>query len=419
MFRAILLILVFLTNRTSMRKVLKYSLVSIVPLFIGIFLLKNNYFFSRKSLDSFYSYNEFIWDGKTYSSPLYIEKWQAEEDINRLVYTLEKAYIGGDFLDDEVKNAVQSLKKIPLNNSIEVSIFYEYISKVFDNISDLHANATFDAVCNIKNQRYSNNKNVGHLPWLVSLEKVDNDTSVLLIAITRFLDPSSHLWDGFLSSVEEKLPAASGVILDLRGNSGGNDCMGRKLADLLYGSSEWSWHVSKILFNNKSITLIMHANKIKELIECMKKTEANTDNLQKYYDNLVSQAIEVGEQKSSKKYIEREFSRSTINIEHIPKKPIFILMDMNCGSSGENMIDFLEDHPYALKIGENSAGAIHFGNVGFFLLPYSKIKISLGSQFKLYDDMRILEGKGIAPDYFITSIEAYEFVLDNFLTLAE
>jgi hypothetical protein len=79
-------------------------------------------------------------------------------------------------------------------------------------------------------------------------------------------------------------------------------------------------------------------------------------------------------------------------------KPIFILMDAGCGSSCESTIAAFEWHTYVKRVGENTQGCTHFGNVGALVLPNSKIEIQMPTQYSEFFDGRFIENIGISPD---------------------
>ena len=89
-------------------------------------------------------------------------------------------------------------------------------------------------------------------------------------------------------------------------------------------------------------------------------------------------------------------------------------MDAKCGSSCESTIDGFESHPYAKTVGENTAGYIHFGNIGYIVLPNSKIEVQTPTHFNHYRDGRFLEIVGLTPDIHVPKGEdAYSFLLAN------
>ena len=82
-------------------------------------------------------------------------------------------------------------------------------------------------------------------------------------------------------------------------------------------------------------------------------------------------------------------------------KPIAILTNKHCGSTGEIMVNLLEAHPRVTRIGEETGGCIHFSNMGFFFLPHSKLRINMPCQYRAYRDKRFIERTGIAPHIYV------------------
>ena len=80
------------------------------------------------------------------------------------------------------------------------------------------------------------------------------------------------------------------------------------------------------------------------------------------------------------------------------KKPIYILIDRKCASSCESVVEIFESHPYAKTIGENTGGFVHFGNMGFIVLPYSQIIVQMASDFWRFKDGRYIEFIGHTPE---------------------
>ena len=50
------------------------------------------------------------------------------------------------------------------------------------------------------------------------------------------------------------------------------------------------------------------------------------------------------------------------------------------------------------KVGENTNGTFHFSNTGTAVLPNSKFKVLIPSQYSEYYDRRFIERLGIEPD---------------------
>ena len=270
-----------------------------------------------------YTYRDFIWDGTPRPTPDYIERWQAEEEINRLIYALQN-YIGRIYTKKEVDAVILALRNFPLQDKIRCTTFAEGLGKLFERLPDKHAIVTLPGKGS-KSAQQSYNKNKTDLPFYVSLEPLGEGATgfILLIAITKFPPPSSPLWNGFLSSIKEKLPKAAAIILDLRGNQGGNDHMGRQLATLLYGTEQWGWNVSKILFNNQPITYVMFANNLQQKMVQMGKRGEDTTQLARWHRFLMQKAEEVAQQKNPPPYTTRTFPNPPSSPPRL-QLPIFV-----------------------------------------------------------------------------------------------
>ena len=68
------------------------------------------------------------------------------------------------------------------------------------------------------------------------------------------------------------------------------------------------------------------------------------------------------------------------------------------------------------RVGENTAGFIHFGNLGFFILPYSRMRGEIASTFNAYRDERFVEVSGIEPHLRVSSgKDAFETAFSDFI----
>ena len=352
-------------------------------------------------------YQMFIWNGKKPIPPIYITKEEAKKEVAQLIYALEN-YIGYNFLKEAVQKAINKFKALQYDEKIAVTNWYKQLAHIKDIIPDQHAKALLNGVKSM-NTYTNHNINQTQLPWLVVTKQL-NGKKVLLIGIVRFPDPSSSEWKGFLTKVQSGLQEAEAVVLDLRGNTGGDDRMGRALANLLYNSRLWPYPVKKIVRLQHPIVHVIRANQEKHKIKKMQAKGLSADELVKNHTELIKKAKY--HQPDSPIFETKYYEQQKLP-KNIPNMPIFILIDRHTGSSGENMVDFLENHPHVIKIGEPTAGTIHFGNMGLFILPYSKIIIFLGTQYKVYYDQRMREGKGIPPDYHVPAEKIFVFLLQK------
>lgn len=224
----------------------------------------------------------------------------------------------------------------------------------------------------------------------------------------RILMEFKMYWNGFLNLVKSKVVGVQLIIIDMRGNRGGDDTFGKKLSDLLAGTElktpygrQWTSQ------NPQSVQLFVNlfAYRIRKI-----KTKGNV--VPKHLEALKNKFIDkrmdaIAGKIPKEKYDNWGSSRSMTNFDlnKSVKKPIYILMDANCASSCESTIDFFEFNPLVKTVGENTAGYIHFGNNGLVVLKNSGIKVNVAMSYSGYKDRRFLEKVGLTPQLKVPSGE--------------
>jgi len=315
-------------------------------------------------------------------------------DISTLKYALTNAYSGYFFKNK--KSIDLALDQLQVKqSSINRKDFCELIAKSFRSVRDNHLTFKLGSeYC----QKRSIKGNVGrrykykeNKIWTID-RVIKKNNHILLITISSFPSQSSPKWNGFLNTVKKHISKVNSIIIDLRGNGGGDDTIGFELA--------------KLLTTNGKVTT-PYGPQYKITTKQGLTTRWNYFNLLKHFSKSEK------EESFFKDYIENEKSKYTNNnnndyvvVNNNEKKihkstairPIYILQDGACGSSCESTIDFFEHISPVTKIGENTAGSVHFTNLGFTLLPHSKIQVNIGSTFNTYLDNRFIEAVGISPD---------------------
>ena len=90
---------------------------------------------------------------------------------------------------------------------------------------------------------------------------------------------------------------------------------------------------------------------------------------------------------------------------------VIILVDNNCGSSGEGALRGLKTLRNSMVIGSNSIGCASFGNVVNYTLPNSGIPFAYGTDLRSFSDpMENVDGKGFLPDIWCDPSHALEAV---------
>lgn len=323
-------------------------------------------------------------------------------DIQQTIYSLDNAYSGSKFLP---KDEFQKLRKglLLIKAPMIARNLCEQIDLLMDQVSDNHLTAMFnDKPCFEKPHRtkpsVGNNfyKEKNNIPWNARLEKRNGKTA-LLVSITSFPKSTSPVWNGFIDSVKKLLPKAQFIIIDLRGNGGGDDSKGFDLSTLLAGSPlkepyapQWNSfkpETYQLFVNTFEYWARLRKSENKEVPPYI--LQLKQDFIAKRNASLQGQKPELG---SSEEKVREDF-----NYEKSIKKPIYILIDAGCASSCESTTDFFEFSPLVKTVGENTAGYVHFGNNGNIFLKNSGIKLQMAVSYTSYLDGRFIEKKGITP----------------------
>lgn len=345
---------------------------------------------------------------------------EVRHDISQAVYALNTAYSGKKFLPpgqfDELVKDIGSI-----DAPMKTEELCEKIDRSMELVSDNHLNAKFNnkncfKSLNPRTGKVGNNfyKEKNKIPWAVQLSKRNKKTA-LLISITGFPSSTNPVWNGFIESVKKELPKSNLVILDMRGNGGGDDSKGFALATLLAGAELKEPYAKQ--WNNpapeaQQVFINSFEYWIRQAKAEGKEAPAYLTDLKKKYTEKRDQALKAN---SSTEKVENDFKGSDFSIAKSIKKPIYILIDANCASSCESTTDFFEYNALVKTVGENTAGYIHFGNNGNVFLKNSGIKLQMATSYNSYTDGRFIEKTGITPKIQVPpGKNAMDFAWDDF-----
>jgi hypothetical protein len=82
------------------------------------------------------------------------------------------------------------------------------------------------------------------------------------------------------------------------------------------------------------------------------------------------------------------------------KSKIILWINKQCASACETFVEKLEGLRNVTIVGENTMGALHFGNPATFELPNSKLQVTLPYRLEEYDN-DAPEGIGYKPDIYL------------------
>lgn len=353
---------------------------------------------------------------------LELSKDQVKYDIEQTVYALNSAYSGRRFLPEgQHLRIIKSLQEI--QGPMTAAQLCLKIDTVLDSVADNHLGAKFNnkkCFSPATPRKASVGKNfyskTGNIPWKVKLSKKKGITA-LLISIVSFPSHKDPIWKGFLESVKKNLSKAQFVVLDMRGNGGGDDSFGYQLSDLLAGKKlkspygpQWTSQTpeSSQLFVNAFEDWMRQEEKDG------KQRPPHLIELKQKYEEKRDKAINRDLLEWKKERFNQD--EGEFEVEKSIKKSIYILVDAGCASSCESTIDFFEYNTFAKTVGENTAGYIHYGNNGKVFLKNSGIAIQMAISFNKYVDDRMLEKVGITPKIKVPpGKDAMDFAWKDFL----
>lgn len=226
----------------------------------------------------------------------------------------------------------------------------------------------------------------------------------------------SSAWNGFLDRVKSKISTTDLVIFDVRGNSGGDESTGYMLSALFHKEDNFKnllTPYAKQVTSQTPETLTLKMNSAKIGIRWDKEPKNYYQKWLVESENALTQVI-AGQRPEIREVHEKTIDKSWRFNGH--KLPIYILMDSRCASSCESSIDAFEMNPYVKKVGTNTSGTLHFGNITSLFLKNSKLNIQIPTHANFYRDNRFIEKVDIKPDITLpVGTDAFTFLKENIL----
>lgn len=187
------------------------------------------------------------------------------------------------------------------------------------------------------------------------------------------------------------------LIIDIRGNSGGNEIYPYKWVENYTEENIGYGNVSCSLATNTALNMLI--NSVQEIYKDPK---------------LISQVKNIVKVNNFG-WSEIEYSKNKrIKNENL----IIVLFDNQVASGGESFVRFLKQLDNVIFIGSNTSGVKTFGNMGMCKLPYSQLEINFGISLFFDWDLEFREGLGYLPDFWVDPTNslniALKFILNYF-----
>lgn len=282
---------------------------------------------------------------------------------------LINAYCGWPFHTEIVKRrALKELLNI-YNNAADMTAreYFESLRPVISDIPDCHIMLRFQKD-RIESRFRRTNPSVGkNITDAMIKTSVDNGIAIIGFA---GMYRNDHFQD-ILLAFDHDLKKSRALIIDLRGNSGGNSFYSDQFAYRLLGAKVAS---TKRIFVRKN----PDARKLWG-VDAPRKSAVDKNN-----DTDVSLLSQCD---TSIKF------NSATGYNH----PIYILTDCITMSAAEMFVARMKKHPLVKLVGENTAGGEVYGNLGFAALPHSRTMFAVGNDYRELEYPNF-ETNGFAPD---------------------
>ncbi|MBI4676946.1 MAG: hypothetical protein HY748_05130 [Elusimicrobia bacterium] len=249
------------------------------------------------------------------------------------------------------------------------------------------------------------------IPWKIEWRDVGG-ARVPVLGIREFHPFAHPAWRGLWDRMGALLRESPAVILDLRGNEGGDYEPGCHLARFFWGQEYPTPATHRTALDTAAAcALAYNAKKIRLLA-----SELNGLPEPAYLQEDMRKDMEgfLAAKSSATQAVESfEFSRPTIERRKLFRRPIYVLADERCASACELALLCLREHPRVRILGRSTQGSYRFGNVGVLVLPNSQIVVQVPRRFLFIKGREPRDAAGLEPDLLVpVETDAIEAALD-------
>ncbi|MBU7016174.1 MAG: hypothetical protein HXS44_01600 [Theionarchaea archaeon] len=229
----------------------------------------------------------------------------------------------------------------------------------------------------------------------------DRIGGIPVVRIRSFSDHHVEFLDQFISTAQ-KYRGEPCLIIDIRGNGGGNEEWPKKWIRRFTGQQP-SNNRYFTEFISKT-TMMGRANYFESLLDMFPDTSKYKVDM----DSFRAQA-DFFEMYSMEPHWSGPFSD---DIHVIPNDTtIIVLVNGYVTSAAEGFLIYLQQVENVILVGENSGGALVFGQMTLHQLPHSKIFCNLPISLNIPLDLVLREEKGFFPDLWIPAEDALNYVV--------
>ena len=292
-------------------------------------------------------------------------------DVAIFARLLIRVYVGWPVHNEVVKRRILKHLINIYNGAHEMSAdeLFKLLKPVVADIPDNHISIRFGAL-GFGTKYKKPYKNVGKN---IAGDKIVcgkmRDGGVAAIGFSAMIK-SDEFKNAVIDFGKNILPKSNALIIDLRGNTGGNSWYSDLFAEYLCGA----W------------------------IDSMRAVYVRTNCDTKKFLSVVYPTAPWAKLPESEDLVVWKTARNhTPDISKAYGKQIYILTDRQTASSAEMFLLRMLHHPRVAVVGDNSSGTEVFGNVGSSLLPNSQIKFNIGMNYRVLPQENF-ELNGVTPN---------------------
>ena len=226
---------------------------------------------------------------------------------------------------------------------------------------------------------------------------------VPVVCIRSFGDHPREYIDRFLDSAD-RYKGEPCLIVDIRGNGGGNEEWPKQWIIRFTGRRPdrvqvFTELISETTMIGRSNSYALALHNAPELEE--QGYREKVEEFRGYAESI--------EEKDLKPYW---WPYEVPGIQEISSNTtLIVLIDANVYSAGEGFISYLHQVENVVLVGENSGGALTYGQMSHHRLPNSKLLVGLPTSLNVFIDLEYREEKGFFPDLWVPAEDALNYAV--------
>jgi C-terminal processing protease CtpA/Prc len=327
-------------------------------------------------------------------------------DLDLLEYALETGYGGRRFVSALAWVAMRAKLEADRGGSFTVEDFCHDVGDALAELPDAHLLARqreesgkVVAVCGSRVSAERRTPSVGKpyaagekdRPWAADFLAVGHATLAVL-AIHHFPSHEDPAWGGY-DGILEELQRADGIVVDLRGNGGGDDSRGLQLARALTDAPP-AFQFLRTHERRTPEALTLQLNGVD-------RSARGEGGVLAPWAAARYEAATRDRDEAAAHPEEDRVRDAPAWTQPGPKAfhgPVAVLVDSGCASSCETTLQALRRHPGARVFGERTGGNVNFGEVGSLILPNSRVEVSIPTKYFQFPEDRLVDKIGFDPD---------------------